>query len=144
MNKFNQKGVTLIELLVTLLILTIGIAALIKFQMTYFYYYDLSKQRAEAIFLAKAKMDALRAFETIPTTSGKFAYNDIVSGSSTSTGNNATYSINWTVTTYTNPNYKTVNITVSWTDRRNAAKSISLSSIIAQLDPSTSGVVMNA
>jgi type IV pilus assembly protein PilV len=144
MHKSNQKGVTLIELLVTLLILTIGIAGLIKFQMTYFYYSDLSKQRAEAVFLAKTKMDALRAFQTIPTTSGQFAYNDIASGSSTSAGNNATYSINWTVTTHTNPNYKTVNITVSWTDRRNATKSISLSSIIAQLDPSISGVVMNA
>lgn len=141
---FNNKlhGVTLIELLVTLLVLTIGLGALIRFQATYFYYADISKQRGEALILAKSEMASLRNYQVLTTTSGYNAYANIASGSSTSTLKNTIYTNTWTVTTTTTPAYLTVNIVVSWVDRTNAAHSVTLTSIISQMDPANSGVLV--
>lgn len=135
----SEKGVTLVELLVTLFILTIGISALIKFQGNYFYYGDLSKQRSEAVILAKSKLATLRNYQVLSTTSGYNAYEDISSGTSTTTATNTTYTITWSVTENTSPAYKTINVVVSWVDRNNNSQGITLSSIIGKIDPSDSG-----
>jgi len=140
--KQHIAGVSLIELLITLLVLTIGITALIKFQATYFYYYDVAKQQSDAIDLARDTIEALRNYEVLNTTPGFTAYADIASSTTTVAGDNTTYTVTCTVTTNTNPDYKTVNVQVSWTDRRNIAKSITLTSIIAKIDPSNSGLIM--
>ena len=143
-NSAHKKiaGITLIELLVVLLLLTIGMAALIKFQVAYFYYVDVSHQQDIAINLATNKISSLRNYEVIQTTTGKTAYNDIVSGTSTSTVNSTSYTITWTVTSFTNPDYKTINVQVSWADRRGNTKSVTLTSIISKMDPALEGVVM--
>ena len=125
--------------MVVLFIVTIGLAAIVKFQSNYFYYYDISKQQAEAIVVANNKLESLRAFDVISTAVGHVAYDDIVSGSSTTTGNNATYTNTWTVVTFTDPNYKTVNCVVTWPNRRGASQSVTVSAIISQTDPVTSG-----
>lgn len=140
--KKHIAGVSLVELLVTLLVLTIGITALIKFQATYFYYYDVAKQQADAIDLARKTIESLRNYEVLDTTPGLTAYADIASSTSTVVGSNTTYTVTCTVTTNTSPDYKTVNVQVSWNDRRNIAKSITLTSIIAKIDPSNSGLIM--
>lgn len=142
-HQHQQRGVGLLELMITLVVFSIGIAALFKFQSQYFYYYDVGKQRTEALVIAKNKIEALRAFEVITTTTGKVAYDDIVSGTATTTGNNASYTNTWTVTTNANPDYKNVTSVVSWTDRRGTAQSVTLSTIIAKVDPATSGLIYN-
>jgi len=139
----DKRGLSLIELVVTLLILTMGVAALIKFQANYFYYYDVAKQKAEALVIAKNKLEVLRTFQVIATTTGFVAYNDIVSGTANTTGTNATYTNTWTVTTFTTPNYKTVAMVVTWADRRGVNQSVALDSIISQTDPVSSGLVFN-
>lgn len=135
------QGFTLIELLAVLFVVTIGLAAVVKFQSNYFYYYDQSKQQAEAIVIANNKLESLRAFDVINTTVGHVAYDDIITGTSTTAGNNATFTNTWTVTTFTNPNYKTVNCVVTWLNRRGATQSVTVSAIISQIDPATSGSV---
>jgi Tfp pilus assembly protein PilV len=141
MNK--QSGVGLLELMIALVVFTMGVTAVFKFQSRYFYYYDIAKQRSEALVIAKNKIEALRTFEVLATTAGKVAYADIVSGTASTAGNNATYTSTWTVTTNVNPNYKSVNNVVSWTDRRNTTQSVTLSSIIGGIDPATSGLIYN-
>ena len=140
----NNRGISLVELIVSLLILTIGIAGVIKLQSTYFYYHDLSKQRATAVTLAEQKMETLRYFQVIPTTGGYVAYNDIASSTSSSTVNSTSYTTTSTISTNTSIGYKTVNIVVSWSDRRGTSQSVDLTSIIGQIDPSASGVIVNA
>ena len=108
----------------------------------YFYYADLSKQQAEATVLAKTKMADLRNFQVLTTTPGYNAYSDIISGSSATIGSNATYTTTWTVTTNTSPAYKTINMIVSWLDRRGTTKNVNLTSIISQIDPETSGALI--
>lgn len=137
-------GISLVELLVMLFVLTIGIAALVKFQGTYFYYADLSRQQAEAVTLAKQKVESLRHYEIIPTTSGMAAYEDITSGSDTVTQNSVLYTRTWTVTESSNPDYKTVHMQVSWADRRGTTKNIALTTRIGKIDPSQSGVVIQS
>lgn len=139
----TQRGVGLLELMITLLVFSIGIISLFKFMSQYAYYYDLNKQRAEALVIAKNKIEALRGFEVIATTTGKVAYDDIVTGNATTVGNNASYTNTWTVTTNTNPDYKVVNEVVTWTDRRGSSQSLALSTMIAKTDPATSGLIYN-
>lgn len=139
----RQRGVGLLELMVTLLVFSIGLISLFKFMRQYSYYYDVNQQRAEALVIAKNKIEGLRGFEVIATTTGKVAYNDIVTGSATMAGNNASYTSTWTVTINTNPDYKTINEVVSWLDRRGGSQSLTLSTIIAKIDPATSGLVYN-
>lgn len=143
MNRMKTQGVGLVELMITLLVFSIGIVALLKYQSNYFYYYDISKQRSEAMSLAKNRIATLRDFEVIPTTTGKVAYTDIASGTTTSQGNNTTYTITTTVTSHSSPDYKNIDVKVSWTDRRNANQSVTLSTIIASIDPASSGLAYN-
>lgn len=139
----TQRGIGLLELMITLLVFSIGIISLFKFMRQYSYYYDVNKQRAEALVIAKNKMETLRGFEVIATTTGKVAYDDIATGYATASGNNASYTSTWTVTTNTNPDYKTVNEAVMWVDRRGGSQSLTLSTIIAKIDPATSGLIYN-
>ena len=139
----NAPGFSLVELIVTLMVLTIGIAALVKFQSRYFYYYDIGKQRAEALVVANKQMEILKTFDVIATTTGHVAYQDIVSGTNTTVGNNATYTNTWTVTTNTNPDYKVINEVVTWPDRRGVSQSVTLTGTVSSIDPATSGLIYN-
>jgi len=135
---FKARGIGLIETLIALLIISGGTIALINFQQNLVYSNNLAQQRAEATVLAVNKIESLRAFGVLNTTSGYSAYQDIVSRSSTATGQNAAYALTWTVTTSsTTPTYKIVDVTVSWTDRRNVNQSIQLSTQILGADPAT-------
>ena len=89
-------------------------------------------------------METLRYFQVIPTTGGYVAYNDIASSTSSSTVNSTSYTTTSTISTNTSIGYKTVNIVVSWSDRRGTSQSVDLTSIIGQIDPSASGVIVNA
>lgn len=132
----KQKGQGLIETVITLLIISGGVVALIQFEHNLTFGNTLSQQQAEAAILATGKIEALRNFGVINNTAGYNSYQSIATGTSTSNGSNATYTLNWTVTTSTTtPTYKTVDLTVSWTDINGGAQSIRLTTNIVGLDP---------
>lgn len=138
--KLNRiKGQGLIEIMMTVLIITGSVLALLRFQSYLAYSNDVANQRATAAQLALNQIETLRDYSAL---TGTNSYANIASGSSTYTGTSATYSLTWTVTPYTNPTYKTINVTVSWTDRYGTAQSAQLTSIVAQLDPSYSATIM--
>lgn len=141
MRKRQQHGMTLVEVLVALLVLSVGVVALVKFQSDVIRNQNIVNQHSEAIAIAKNKLDELRKFEVIATTTGKTAYDDIVDGTSTVSGTNASYSLSWTVVDVTDPPHKKVTVTVTWTDHHNTSRSISMESIIGKVDPNTSGTV---
>lgn len=138
------KGATLLEVLITVIILAIGLLGLAKFQGTISYREALATQYAEAANLAEQDIESLRDYEVINTTTGKKAYNDIASTTLTYTGMNAIYTIQRVVNTFTNPNYKRVDETVTWTDRTSSTNTVKMSSIIAQIDPSLSSNVSSS
>lgn len=133
----GQTGQGLIETLIALLVVSGATIALIQFEHNLGYNNSIAQQQAEATILATNTLESMRAFGVINTTAGYTSYQSIANGSSSSTGANATYNLNWTVSTSsTTPTYKTVNMTVTWSDYTGTSQSISLSTIILGLDPS--------
>lgn len=132
----KQSGQTLIETMIAALIIAGSAIALLQFQNYLTYSNSVTQQQADAIQLAVNKIENLRDFSTIA------GYNALASGSSTTTGTSASYNLAWTVTNHVNPNYDTIDVTVSWTDRYNNAQSVDVTSDVAGIDPSYSGVIM--
>lgn len=135
----DSAGFAMVEVLVTLLILAGGLLAVGKFQGTLIENSSLAKQRTEAVMLGQQKIESLRAYEVLTTTTGKFAYADIATGSDTVNGANAAYNRSWTVAASSSPAYKSIAMTVGWTDNRGGAQSASLATLVSSSDPALSG-----
>lgn len=132
----QNKGAGLVEILITLLIIAMGVLALARFQQGLVYNDDISQQESDAVIIATSKIESLRDYKTITD------YNTIASGSETSVKNNTTYTINWTITTFASPSYKTINVSVSWPDRYGTMQTIAQETKLAGLDPVLSAGVM--
>jgi Tfp pilus assembly protein PilV len=139
--KKTQIGTGLIETMMIVLLVSVGIVAIIKSQHSLSYSTSTTQQQFDATLLATKEIETLRDFQVLTTTSGYTAYSGIVSGTSSQTVGNTTYTITWTITTNTNPNYKVINVTVSWTDRHSAAQSLQLISNVACIYPATAAAI---
>ena len=130
------RGLTLIEVFITLIILTGGLLTLAKFQGTLLFSNSLAKQRTEATMLGQKKIEMLRSYSTLSE------YDAIVTDNDSVTGTNANYLRTWTVTQHTDiaaPLYDDIVLTVTWTDSHGTSHSIELNSIIASYNPQRSG-----
>jgi Tfp pilus assembly protein PilV len=139
MKFISMKGQGLIEVMMTLLIIAGSVLALLRFQNYLVYSNGVANQYTTANQLALNKIESLRNYSAL---SGANSYANIASGTSTFTGTTATYTITWTVTAFSNPTYKTIDTTVSWTDRYGGSQSTRMTTIVAQLDPSYSATIM--
>lgn len=140
----KQKGVSLIEILIALIILATGVVTLMKLQGDLIRGRGLTGQQSQALMIMQNKIDELRNYQVLTTTTGYTAYDDIVSGSSVVTGDTTNYNLAWTVTDQTNPDRKEVQITATWTDASNATQTLTLDTMIGRVDPTVSGVLMQA
>lgn len=139
LKQVSQRGFGLIEVLVTLVILTGGLISLMKFQTTLFNVNSQAKQRSEATMRAQQKLDELRSYANLT------AYGNIATGSDSIIGGDATYSRAWTITSHTTaPIYKEVAITVTWIDSKANTLSITLNSNIASNDPKQTGYLISS
>lgn len=138
----KRNGQTLIEALVTIVFIAVTVIALVRFQNYLSYDNSLTQQKGDATTLAQSKLESLRDFQVLNNTSGYTSYQSITSGTSTTTGATAVYTITWTITAYTNPAYKTIDVSVTWTDRRGIAQSVRLVSNVAGIEPANSAAVM--
>lgn len=138
----HQKGMTLIEALVTVLILAMGVIALVRFQNYLSYNNNLLQQKGNATVLAVKQLETLKDIHVLNVTAGYSAYASIASGSNVTTVSNTAYTLTWTVNTNTNPDYKVINVAVTWVDQRSATQSITLSSMAAGIDPANSATIM--
>jgi Tfp pilus assembly protein PilV len=135
----KQKGQGLIEIVITIAVILGSAIALLRLQNSILYSDSFIRQQNYAMLLATQQIETLRTFTTL---SGTGSYQTIASGSSTVSGPTATYTLTWTVTTLTNPNYKVVNITVSWVDKRGATQSIQVATQMAGIDPAYSASII--
>lgn len=131
----------MVEVLIAIIILAGGLIALVNFQADLFRGHSDTSQHSQALQLAQNKLSDLRRYTVLDTTSGQFAYQDIANGNDSQVIGNTSFTRAWTVTESTSPPYKTVAVTVSWTNRQNEAKSVTLDSIIGKVDPAISGEV---
>jgi Tfp pilus assembly protein PilV len=136
------RAVGLVEILIALVILAIGILIIVRFQGTAFENRSAINQRNEAIQLAHDRLEQLRHYQVLDTTSGKTAYEDIASGSTSVTKASATYAVSWNVTENTSPDHKVIDVTVTWVDQKNQSHSITISTIVGKINPATSGTIM--
>jgi len=153
-NICKEKGFSLIEVMVAVLVLSIGILAVSKLQGSLIKGGSLGHERSIAATLAGRKIDDLRYpntsdyityFTTINTNQG----GAIPSGSSTV--GNTEYELSWTVSTFEYPSldaapttttytdikadFKQIAVTVSWTDATGTAQSVVINSVIDNDNP---------
>jgi type IV pilus modification protein PilV len=144
----RQRGFTLLEALIALLVVAFGLLAVAGFQITMSRNSDVAKQRSEAVRLGQQKLEELRSFETVSSDGTKYDYvNEVATGTDTltPTGSNTAFTRAWAVTQDNGTTAagaadpaKWVRVTVSWQDREAtgaANQSITLRSVISRSDP---------
>lgn len=70
MNRQRTSGFSLIEVLIAFMVIALGSASLVQLHRGYLRQGSNSTQREEAMHLAENKLDDLRTFEVLRTTSG--------------------------------------------------------------------------
>lgn len=143
-SKSNVRGFSLIEILISLAILGFGLLSIAKLQGTLITGSDHARQITEAINIGQDKLEELRSFFAIDDGTGTVGYVAIGDNNDTVAGENASYARAWTVTDSPDNNYKTINLTVSWTDQNNEDRTVTLTSQVSRSDPATSGKLMLA
>ena len=117
-------GFTLIEVMIALVIMSIGLTALAAVQISAIRGNDFSKRMTTAISIAEAKMEQIKSS----------SYVDILSESSIQiTQSNMHFTRQVTVTNNIAPltNTKTVNVTVSWSEG-SKSHSVPITTIVSQ------------
>jgi len=135
-----QRGVTLIEAMVAVVVMAFGMVALAGLQGNFRRSADVAKQRGEAIRLSQQDVELQRAFSelTLPANpaSGVRAFTDIVDGKdSLSVGTNTSFAIERKVKALPEFGVTSVNTTVRWSDRTGEDLWLSLDSLVSRVDP---------
>jgi type IV pilus modification protein PilV len=151
-SKRQQRGVSLIEALVSLLVLALGMMSFASLQGRLRQNSDVAKQRAEAVRIAQEDLENFRAFSTFAvnnTITNNFAY-DSVSASAVSktvlasgvvTKTNTAYTVSRVLSEspqsagITDAPTKNLAVTVSWADRTGTTQSVTLRTMISRSDP---------
>ena len=149
------KGFTLLEILIALLIISVGVAALANLQGKLTRYSAVAKQRTLAINLAEQQIETMLAFYTMGDTgtnacaTTKSGFDDLescVDGTSVSAGN-MQFNLSWGVSQFvqnadgtteifnpesgvTRPDLKLVKIKVEWNDGQGATQDVELVDIV--------------
>ncbi len=123
-----QRGVSLVEALVALAVMSIGLLGVVGMQATLRNNADLSRQRSEAVRMAQTEVERLRSFVLLDgAPSGDLDFADIATSAAiettpTGTGAAANARFRRTVTVTPvptdGPQMKTVKVEVRWWDRR--------------------------
>lgn len=140
MNKKNnqQKGFTLVEILIAILVFGIGMLGLAKLQGVTMLNSAESRMQTHAVNLAQDKIEELRNYVHEATYD---AYVTDATGTD-EVGANATFTRTWTITD--NVGYKQISVSVEWTGVDGTDYDISLTSHIAEVEPARSGMVLAA
>ncbi len=128
----DQRGFTLLEALIALVVLAGGLLAAFRFHNTTMGFTAEAKITSEATVLAEQKLEELRSFQDTASFN-----NNVITGADAANafdgdGYAATFGRTWAVA---GSNPKEVTVTVSWNDRSNVAQSVQLSSMIWRTDP---------
>ena len=144
----HGKGVSLVEALVALAIMSIGMLALVGVQSTMRMNSDLAKQRTEATRIASEEIEQLRSFVSLAAVAGQpgVSYDEIaarvVEGYQSPGGiGNTTYRVDRKVTANTDSAQKIISVQVQWKDRTNQLQTVTLDSSIGATDPALSAVL---
>jgi type IV pilus modification protein PilV len=146
---YRQRGFTLLEALVALLVVSFGMLGIAAFQFTLSRTSDIAKQRTEATRIAQKEIDRLRSFAQRESDSNvgdtRYTYvDDVVSAGSvpvTGLSTNTTFNLQRQVTAPAADRFRWINVIVSWDDRTGQNQQVRLASAISDGDPSDIGLL---
>ena len=144
----RSRGVSLIEALVALTVMSFGMLAVVGVQATLRLNSDVAKQRSEGVRIAQEAMEAWRSFAQLETDPGglKRAYADITSAVGVAVAGyttNTTYTIERNVVDVPGQSHKSLRVTVSWQDRNGQTQSVRLDSLAARIDPALTASLLS-
>jgi Tfp pilus assembly protein PilV len=134
----RQRGASLIEALIALLVAGFGMLSLVALQVTLARSADVARQRGEATRLAQQQVEQLRAFSTLAVFDARAASAaDVPTGKMLSTS----FLRSTTLTPSTDNSHRVVRVAVAWSDRASEPQQVDLRTVIARVNPSQSGDV---
>jgi Tfp pilus assembly protein PilV len=136
----GQRGFTLLEALVTMLVTAFGLLGLLNMQLTLSHNADVAKQRGEATRLAQQSIEGLRSFTAIDTTVGHFAWQDLAGGSD-QIDTNTQFTRQVTLGGVVTDPMRRASVVVSWVDRAGITNQVSLDTVISKTDPTDVGAL---
>jgi Tfp pilus assembly protein PilV len=142
----RQQGISLIEALIALLVLSLGMLTVSQLQGHLRLGSDIARQRAEAVRLGQEDIEALRAYSVLAASGAARSWADITSASrnvdaSTGYATHTRYTVAREIVSTNALAAKTAAVTVRWNDRDGEAQKIVLTTVIAANDPAHSGLL---
>lgn len=129
-------GFSLIEALISFVIIAVGMLGLATFQGASLASNSDSKARTEALNFAQTRLEALRSLANEAAFQTRLASG---TASDTADGNHTRFSRSWSITRNTTPDNAAVDVTVSWADREGTTQSVNLASLISEISPRATG-----
>jgi Tfp pilus assembly protein PilV len=142
----RQQGVSLIEALIALLVLSLGMLTVSQLQGHLRLGSDIARQRAEAVRLGQEDIEALRAYSVLAASGAARSWAGITSASrnvdaGTGYATHTRYTVAREVVATNALAAKTAAVTVHWNDRDGEAQKIVLTTVIAANDPAHGGLL---
>lgn len=127
----KSKGFSLIEVLISFVVLTVGVLGLVKLQT----YMEVKSENAlhsiDALYLAEEKLERFRTRSQSAGT-GTMLYSDIKGSTESLSMAGTTVSRVVVVTNAPVPDAKQIKVSIIWRDRWNTAQSVALGTIISK------------
>jgi Tfp pilus assembly protein PilV len=141
----GQRGVSLIEAAIALVIMAIGMLSIVGVQSSLRLNGDIARQRTEANRLAQGQIEQLRAFTVIPPTAGQLDWESLSTVALVDVvdiaGINTTFQVTRTVLTHIDPALKIITVGVAWQDRGGENSSVVLETTVSASEPVLSGLL---
>ena len=137
---YKQRGVGLVEILVSLVILSVGLLSVAKLQVNIIATSNDSKAKNEAIIIAQSRIEELRNFSDEINTAAEFEaeFVAIVKGNSTNiSGVNAAFTRKESIVDANST--KSIAVYVTWSDKSNDTQEVLINSSIAWQKPRSVG-----
>jgi Tfp pilus assembly protein PilV len=138
----RTRGFGIVEILVTLGILTVGILGVTKLHSVVTQQSLENKAKQEALVIAQSRIDTLRNYTGLVSTQAAFdsTYANVSAGNSTPVhGVNAEFTRTETITTDTNGTGKNVAVAVAWSDSDGESQSVTLTTRLSYISPRSQG-----
>ena len=151
MNKLHtsarrQQGISLIDALVALLVLSLGMLTVSRLQSHLRLGSDIARQRAEAVRLGQEDIETMRAYSVLAASGAARSWAGITSASrnvdaSTGYATHTRYTVAREIVAANTLAAKTAAVTVHWDARSGEAQKVVLTTVIAANDPAYSATL---